>query len=88
MTNDDEHGPAPTGSQASTDSGAPVDPFWTTEEVAQRLGLEAHHIRAAIRAGRLRAYKFGATRLGYRIPESAVQEWLAASEVHAEKPDS
>ncbi len=66
--------------------GGHDDPLWTTAEVAERLTLERRHVLAAIHDGRLRAYKLGADRLGYRIPESAVQAWLDSSEVNPDPP--
>jgi excisionase family DNA binding protein len=53
--------------------------LYTTAQVADRMQLPAHHIRAAIRRGRLRAYLPAGRRHGYRIPESAIQDFVRAS---------
>jgi excisionase family DNA binding protein len=55
------------------------DPFYTTAQVAERLQLPVEAIRGAIRAGRLRAYLPAGRRHGYRIAESAIQDFLRAS---------
>jgi excisionase family DNA binding protein len=57
------------------------EPLYTTAQVADRLQLPVSTIRGAIRSGRLRAYLPAGRRHGYRIAESAIQEFLRASTV-------
>ena len=57
------------------------EPLYTTAQVAERLQLPVSTIRGAIRSGRLRAYLPAGRRHGYRIAESAIQEFLQASAV-------
>ena len=57
------------------------EPLYTTVQVADRLQLPVSTIRGAIRSGRLRAYLPAGRRHGYRIAESAIQEFLRASAV-------
>ena len=57
------------------------EPLYTTAQVAERLQLPVSTIRGAIRSGRLRAYLPAGRRHGYRISESAIQEFLRASAV-------
>jgi excisionase family DNA binding protein len=57
------------------------EPLYTTAQVADRLQLPVSTIRGAIRSGRLRAYLPAGRRHGYRIAESAIQEFLRASAV-------
>jgi len=57
------------------------EPLYTTAQVAERLQLPVSTIRGAIRTGRLRAYLPAGRRHGYRIAESAIQEFLRASAV-------
>lgn len=56
-----------------------AEALYTTAQVADRLQLPVHFIRTAIRSGRLRAYLPAGRRHGYRIPESAIQDFLRAS---------
>ena len=56
-----------------------AEALYTTAQVADRMQLPVHYIRAAIRRGRLRAYLPAGRRHGYRIPESAIQDFLRAS---------
>ena len=48
-----------------------MEKFLTVEEAARSLRVSADTVRRWLRAGRLRAVKFGQV---YRIPESAIQE--------------
>jgi excisionase family DNA binding protein len=57
------------------------EPLYTTAQVLDRLQLPVSTIRGAIRSGRLRAYLPAGRRHGYRIAESAIQEFLRASAV-------
>jgi excisionase family DNA binding protein len=51
----------------------------TVQEVAERVGLSHWSVRRAITAGELRAFKL---RGHLRVSYAALDEWLAASEVH------
>lgn len=50
-----------------------MERFYTTKEIAQALGLKTASITAAIRAGHLKAQKFGAS---YVITEESLAEYL------------
>jgi excisionase family DNA binding protein len=52
--------------------------FWTADELAELLRVTGACVRAWVRQGRLRGYRFGDR---IRIPDSAVMELLDASEV-------
>ncbi|MBV9322816.1 MAG: helix-turn-helix domain-containing protein [Chloroflexi bacterium] len=49
----------------------------TVREVAERVRSSPETVRRWIRSGRLRAVRPGGTRLGYRVPESEVQRFIA-----------
>lgn len=48
----------------------------TVPEVSERLRIPEATVRRMLRDGRLRGNRFGGTRLGWRIPESAVRQLL------------
>jgi excisionase family DNA binding protein len=52
------------------------EPRYTTAQVAARLQLPVPTIRGASRSGPLRAYMPAGRRHGYRIAESAIQDFL------------
>lgn len=52
----------------------------TVREVAERLRANDVTIQRWLRSGKLKGYKPGGTRLGWRIPESEVQRVLAGTE--------
>jgi excisionase family DNA binding protein len=64
------------------------EPLYTTAQVAERLQLPVPTIRGAIRSGRLRAYLPAGRRHGYRIAESAIQDFLHASAAPAARETS
>jgi excisionase family DNA binding protein len=64
------------------------DPLYTTAQVAERLQLPVPTIRGAIRSGRLRAFLPAGRRHGYRIAESAIQDFLRASATPSAQEDS
>jgi excisionase family DNA binding protein len=59
--------------------GLARDALYTTAQVAERLQLPVQTIRGAIRRGKLHAFLPAGRRHGYRIAESAIQEFLRAS---------
>jgi excisionase family DNA binding protein len=50
--------------------------MYTVSEVADRLRLHPATIREWLRAGRLGGIRLGGTKAGWRIPASAVDEYL------------
>jgi excisionase family DNA binding protein len=57
-----------------------LEPLLTPADVAERCQVSQKTILRAIRAGRLRAYRFGA-RGAYRLRAADVEAWLAESAV-------
>lgn len=55
-------------------------PMVNTESVARRAAVHPEKVRAAVRAGELRAYRFGHI---LRYEEADVQRWLASQVVTA-----
>ncbi len=53
--------------------------MYTVPEVSQRLRVPEATVRRMLRDGRLRGNRLGGTRLGWRIPESAIRELLGGS---------
>jgi excisionase family DNA binding protein len=49
----------------------------TVREVADRLRASAETVRRWLRHGRLRGFQPGGTKLGYRVPESELQRFIA-----------
>jgi excisionase family DNA binding protein len=52
----------------------------TVPEVAKRLRLSEYSVRNYLRAGRLRGYRPGGTRAGWRIPMSELQRFIAEAQ--------
>lgn len=52
----------------------------TVSEVAERLRMNPETVRIWLRSGKLKGYRPGGPRMGYRIPESEVQRVLEAPE--------
>lgn len=50
---------------------------WTTDRVARALDCTSHEVRRLIRAGQIRAKKFGQT---YRVEPAAVAEYIDSLE--------
>jgi excisionase family DNA binding protein len=54
-----------------------VDEVWlTTREIAQRLKLTEYTVREWLRTGRLKGYRPGGDRAGWRVRESDLQQFL------------
>jgi excisionase family DNA binding protein len=49
----------------------------TVREVADRLRASTETVRRWLRRGRLRGFRPGGTKLGYRVPESELQRFIA-----------
>ena len=65
-----------------------IERHFTPPQAAKPLQLDPDYLRDEIRAGRLRAVQLGrgTKRPRYRIPESAIQEWLKGREVQPPAP--
>jgi excisionase family DNA binding protein len=57
------------------------DILYTVEEIATRLSVHPDTVRRWIKSGELRAINLGA-RAGYRIPKSALDEFLQQRQEH------
>jgi len=60
----------------------------TVREVAERLRSSPETVRRWLRQGRLRGFRPGGTKLGYRVPESELQRFLALSQPADDRPPS
>jgi excisionase family DNA binding protein len=61
----------------------------TVREVAERIRSSPETVRRWLRQGKLRGFRPGGTKLGYRVPESELQRFLAESnEGRSLPPDS
>ena len=60
-----------------------MEPYLSTQEVADRLGVSVFTIRRYIRAGKLKAVRLDA---GFRVSREDIAEFLRAHEITAE-PD-
>ena len=49
----------------------------TVREVAERLRSSPETVRRWLRQGKLRGFRPGGTKLGYRVPEAELQRFLA-----------
>lgn len=58
----------------------------TVREVAERLRTHEETVRRWLKAGRLKGYRPGGDKTGWRIRESALEEFIAAHEAEAETP--
>lgn len=56
-----------------------MEPTITTAEAAERLQLSTKTITKYLKEGRLYAYKIGGV---YRIPESAIDDFIEASKIN------
>jgi excisionase family DNA binding protein len=52
----------------------------TVREVAERLRSSPETVRRWLRQGKLRGFRPGGTKLGYRVPESELQRFLQLAE--------
>jgi len=57
----------------------------TVREVAERLRSSPEAVRRWLRTGKLRGYRPGGTKLGYRVSESELQRFIASSEVATDR---
>lgn len=51
----------------------------TVREVAERIRSSPETVRRWLRQGKLRGFRPGGTKLGYRVPESELQRFLDQS---------
>jgi excisionase family DNA binding protein len=56
----------------------------TVREVAERIRSSPETVRRWLRQGKLRGFRPGGTKLGYRVPESELQRFLA--ELNHDRP--
>ena len=52
----------------------------TVREVAERLRSSPETVRRWLRQGKLRGFRPGGTKLGYRVPESELQRFINLSQ--------
>lgn len=52
----------------------------TVREVAERIRSSPETVRRWLRQGKLRGFRPGGTKLGYRVPESELRRFLAESD--------
>ena len=60
----------------------------TVREVAERLRSSPETVRRWLRQGKLRGFRPGGTKLGYRVPESELQRFLRVSGEGKTPPDN
>jgi excisionase family DNA binding protein len=58
----------------------------TVREVAERLRSSPETVRRWLRQGKLRGFRPGGTKLGYRVPESELQRFLSSAEREGKPP--
>lgn len=58
----------------------------TVREVADRLRSSPETVRRWLRQGKIRGFRPGGTKLGYRVPESELQRFLRAVGGNEESP--
>jgi excisionase family DNA binding protein len=56
----------------------------TVREVAERLRSSSETVRRWLRQGKLRGFRPGGTKLGYRVPESELERFIAQGEYRPE----
>jgi excisionase family DNA binding protein len=59
----------------------------TVREVAERLRSSPETVRRWLRQGKLRGFRPGGTKLGYRVPESELQRFLRTAGEGKTPPD-
>lgn len=72
---------------APTTAPATAEPLLRAQQVADRLDVHVSTVYRLADSGRIRAHRIGEGRLrkrGLRIPESAVAEFLRASQISAD----
>ena len=52
----------------------------TVREVAERLRSSPETVRRWLRQGKLRGFRPGGTKLGYRVPEDELQQFIRRSQ--------
>jgi excisionase family DNA binding protein len=57
----------------------------TVREVAERLRSSPETVRRWLRQGKLRGFRPGGTKLGYRVPESELQRFIQLSQAGQEE---
>ena len=60
----------------------------TVREVAERLRSSPETVRRWLRQGKLHGFQPGGTKLGYRVPESELQRFIALSQSSARNPSN
>jgi excisionase family DNA binding protein len=60
----------------------------TVREVADRLRSSPETVRRWLRQGKLRGFRPGGTKLGYRVPESELQRFLRVAGEGTTPPDT
>ena len=58
----------------------------TVREVAERVRSSPETVRRWLRQGKLRGFRPGGSKLGYRVPESELQRFLDLSPADREDP--
>ncbi len=58
----------------------------TVREVAERLRSSPETVRRWLRQGKLRGFRPGGAKLGYRVPESELQRFIALSQSAEDQP--
>ena len=66
----------------------PDERLLTVREVAERLRSSPETVRRWLRQGRLRGFRPGGTKLGYRVREAELQRFLAQWNGNRVPPDS
>ena len=57
----------------------------TVREVAERVRSSPETVRRWLRQGKLRGFRPGGTKLGYRVPESELQRFLQGAQAKESK---
>ena len=58
----------------------------TVREVAERLRSSPETVRRWLRQGKLRGFRPGGTKLGYRVPESELVRFINRSQADQDRP--
>ena len=58
----------------------------TVREVAERLRSSPETVRRWLRQGKLRGFRPGGTKLGYRVPESELQRFINTAQTSQRPP--
>ncbi|HEV7666814.1 MAG TPA: helix-turn-helix domain-containing protein [Chloroflexota bacterium] len=58
----------------------------TVREVAERLRSSPETVRRWLRLGKLRGFRPGGTKLGYRVPEDELQRFIMRSQSGSDEP--